>query len=401
MRGAKVRSADTLEEWSSALLLATGPTSLREYIDQEDAGKLNLSGGIMLGPLLLSADAINNMAAVPLRQHEQGLADTISFLVGAAPQSLNNIEKLATALGNDPNIITSLINNKADLAGAVFTGPVEVLGTLSNVNQAVNYGNVVTMIDSIPTTVFDTGNFDEVPSGAGVNAVRNINLTSTGVVAGTYTKLEVDAFGRVLVGSQFQLSDLPELTVGGSPVAMDAYILQIGSALNNYAPLAGSVFTGQVDVADMFRVNTSLTPDNTVEIHPPVGGVMSTAGVLFRLSGVVVQGVKVRDDYQLVAHSTYTLDPAEPNAVILQSHLDAALASVVDGAEDSWVGDGGTLWFPYSNISGTAASASPGRVFVFIDGVFQRAGHYIVGPTGIEFAVAPQNLSEIEARHIN
>jgi hypothetical protein len=53
MRGLKVRSADALHDWSSAILLDTAPGGVRAYVDAQNLLKLPLAGGTLTGPLNL------------------------------------------------------------------------------------------------------------------------------------------------------------------------------------------------------------------------------------------------------------------------------------------------------------------------------------------------------------
>lgn len=69
----------------------------------------------------LSTDAVN-----------KSYVDTsISALVASAPGTLDTLNELATALGNDPNFattITTLIGSKLPLAGGVMSGVI-AMGT--------------------------------------------------------------------------------------------------------------------------------------------------------------------------------------------------------------------------------------------------------------------------------
>ena len=63
--------------------------------------------------------------------------ETVSLLVNSAPETLNTLNELALALGNDANFsstITTLIASKAPLNSPTFTGPVSVTGAF--VSQA-------------------------------------------------------------------------------------------------------------------------------------------------------------------------------------------------------------------------------------------------------------------------
>ena len=55
------------------------------------------------------------------------VSTAVANLVASAPATLDTLEELATALGNDPNFattVTTLIGTKAPLASPIFTGTV-------------------------------------------------------------------------------------------------------------------------------------------------------------------------------------------------------------------------------------------------------------------------------------
>ena len=78
----------------------------------------------------------------------EGYVDTaIENVVGLAPDTLDTLAELATALGDDPNAITNLQNNKADTNSPTFTGTVNFTGA------------TVTGIDSLPSQSGNSGKY--------------------------------------------------------------------------------------------------------------------------------------------------------------------------------------------------------------------------------------------------
>jgi hypothetical protein len=70
----------------------------------------------------------------------EGYVDTaIENVVGLAPETLDTLAELATALGDDPNAITSLQNNKADTNSPTFTGLTDFEGIV-DFSEAVVIG---------------------------------------------------------------------------------------------------------------------------------------------------------------------------------------------------------------------------------------------------------------------
>jgi hypothetical protein len=77
--------------------------------------------GVPLTPTASSGTNTNQIASTSFVRNE------ISNLVASAPSTLDTLNELATALGNDPNFATTITNslaNKAALAGASFTGAI-------------------------------------------------------------------------------------------------------------------------------------------------------------------------------------------------------------------------------------------------------------------------------------
>jgi hypothetical protein len=77
--------------------------------------------GVPLAPTASSGTNTNQIASTSFVRTE------ISNLVASAPSTLDTLNELATALGNDPNFATTITNslaNKAALAGAIFTGAI-------------------------------------------------------------------------------------------------------------------------------------------------------------------------------------------------------------------------------------------------------------------------------------
>lgn len=77
--------------------------------------------GIPLTPTASSGTNTNQIASTSFVRTE------ISNLVASAPSTLDTLNELATALGNDPNFATTITNNlasKAAISGATFTGSI-------------------------------------------------------------------------------------------------------------------------------------------------------------------------------------------------------------------------------------------------------------------------------------
>ena len=74
------------------------------------------------------------------------VSTAISNLVDSAPETLDTLNELAAALGDDANFsatMTTALGNKANLAGATFTGDIKINGVTSNIARvSLNEGAV-------------------------------------------------------------------------------------------------------------------------------------------------------------------------------------------------------------------------------------------------------------------
>jgi hypothetical protein len=231
MRGLKVRSADTLNDWSVALANNLVASGIREYVDLQVATAMPLAGGTFTGPVILAADAINLLSPTSLQQVNSLISTAVNTLVGTAPGVLDTLQELSAALGDNPSAITdltTLINGKASLTGATFTGPVVVPSNTSQTNATLTLGDVQTLIGEIPAATGYT--FSSNFSTTGTSTVT-VQLSTTGVVAGTYSKVIVDAYGRVTEGLDLVVGDLP-LVVPDAGAAFAGSSITITAALN-------------------------------------------------------------------------------------------------------------------------------------------------------------------------
>ena len=102
----------------------------KTYVDTADALKLNLSGGTMSGAIAMGTNKITGLGT-PTSSADaatKAYVDTsISTLIDAAPGTLDTLNELAAALGDDPNFattITTSIATKLPLAGGTMTGDI-------------------------------------------------------------------------------------------------------------------------------------------------------------------------------------------------------------------------------------------------------------------------------------
>jgi len=117
----------------------TSPTNnsdaaTKGYVDTADALKLALAGGTMSGVIAMGTNKITGVGTPTLTADAatKGYVDTsISNLVNGATATLDTLNELATALGNDANFATTVTNSiatKLPLAGGTMSGVI-AMGT--------------------------------------------------------------------------------------------------------------------------------------------------------------------------------------------------------------------------------------------------------------------------------
>lgn len=172
------------------VVAATNPTTVAGYgltdvytvtqIDSALALKAPLNNPTLTGlPKAPTAPASTNTDQIATTAFVQAL---FVALVGAAPETLNQINEIATALGNDPNFATSmatLLGLKAPLASPLFTGdprvPTAAVGDndLSIANTAFVYA-LLASLGIAPNSV----NANTLAAGTDLNTVVTYGVYS-------------------------------------------------------------------------------------------------------------------------------------------------------------------------------------------------------------------------------
>jgi hypothetical protein len=110
---------------------------------------------------------LSNQPSIPsiVGLASEGYVDTsIANLVDSAPETLDTLNELASALGDDPNFSTTILNslgNKADLSGANFTGVVTAtsfVGDGSNLTGISTFSGDYNDLINTPTTLSSFSN---------------------------------------------------------------------------------------------------------------------------------------------------------------------------------------------------------------------------------------------------
>ncbi|MEK4141153.1 hypothetical protein NST48_09375 [Paenibacillus sp. FSL M7-0547] len=160
--------------------------------------------------------------------------------------------------------LPSLVLEPGELALATDTGKVYIGNGSDKVIVNPDQANAITATKlQTPRTISITGDGTGTSGGFDGSANTSISLllANTGVAAGTYTKLTVDAKGRVTAAVQLTAADIPNLTLTKITDAGTAASKNTGTAAGN-VPLIGA--NGKLDesilpdlaISDTFVVAT-------------------------------------------------------------------------------------------------------------------------------------------------
>ena len=131
------------------------------------------------------------------------LTAAIATVIDAAPASLNTLNELAAALGDDANYATTtttLIGTKLSLAGGALTGPVTTTSTFDGRDVSVDGAK----LDGIAASATNVTNNNQITNGAGyITSYVNTTYTAgTGMsLAGTVFNCTIDTPAEVGLGN--------------------------------------------------------------------------------------------------------------------------------------------------------------------------------------------------------
>jgi len=174
-------------------------SDLQSYLTAETSHADVLVDGDFTSNGLMKRDGVGAYSVDSSTYATETYVDTaVSGLVDSAPATLDTLNELASALGDDANFSTTVTNSlagKANLSGATFTGNVNVQDGLLSANSGANqpFFKVSTVAASGSAGVFLDG--DIVVNGTvdGVDiATRDAVLTSTTTTANSALQDLVD-----------------------------------------------------------------------------------------------------------------------------------------------------------------------------------------------------------------
>ena len=140
------------------------------------------------------------------------------------------------------------------IPGMTLTGPLLLSGVVNSPTEAVHKQYVDTAVTNLDAANFVSGTIPtaRMPGLTGdittTNGSNVVTLAASGVIAGDYTKVAVDAKGRVTNGLSLTEADLPNLSWGkittNKPTTLAGYGITDGVSLQN------GVLTGALTLAN-------------------------------------------------------------------------------------------------------------------------------------------------------
>jgi hypothetical protein len=250
-------AADLIGTLNAARLpFSYGTAATANHLVQRDAA------GNVLVP---TAPANDNSSKAASTAH---VANAINNLVGAAPGALNALDELASALGNNPNFATDILNalaGKAPLHSPALTGtptaPTAPQGT--NTTQLATTAFMVAAINAL-ATVARTGNAADLIGT--LNAARLPFSYGTGATANLVAQR--DASGHLYVPN-LPLSDVSTKSANTNFVAsfvadaINALVASAPGALNTLQELATALGNNPNFATDIVNMIAARAPLNS------------------------------------------------------------------------------------------------------------------------------------------
>ena len=209
-----IRSADkikfdatsTVEVQDTSLRLANLTTTQRNALTAS-------IGGMIYNSTINQFEVYENGTWRSLAS-DQDVTDEVAALVDSAPNTLDTLNELAAALGDDPNFATTTTNSiatKLPLAGGTMSGDIDGNG------NKVLFANVYSSTGDLPSASTYHGMFAHVHStgkgyfahaGAWIELANQSDLTTTNTNVTNLTSNKLNLSGGTMTGT---------LTLSGAP----------------------------------------------------------------------------------------------------------------------------------------------------------------------------------------
>ena len=354
-------------DWSK---ITTGtPTTLDGYGITDGVNK---AGDTMTGALTLSADPTNPLHAATKQYVDnavQGLdakgAARVATTENITLSGLQTIDGVALAVGDRVLVkdqTNAVENGIYIVAETDWTRSLDFDGSPSNEVEGGEYvfvsegsnnhdtGWVVVTdapievgTDEIEFTQFSGAG--QIIAGTGLTKSGNtISLANTGITTGTYTKVTVDAQGRITTGTDLSASDIPSLDwskiTTGTPTTLDGYGITDG--VNKAGDTMTGALTLSADPTNPLHAATKQYVDNAVQGLDAKGAARVATTENITLSGLqTIDGVALAvGDRVLVKDQTNAVE----NGIYIVAETDWTRSLDFDGSPSNEV-EGGEYVF--------------------------------------------------------
>jgi len=412
-----------LVDMNNGNITATGNMTISGTVDGVDIaarntlfGGLTSSSGVLTnGVTATTQSAGNNTTRVATTAF---VSTAISNLVDSSPSTLNTLNELAAALGDDANFSTTVTNSiatKMPLAGGAFTGDITTRSMtppsgVTNIDigsSSLKYRNIfasgnITVDGTVDgrDLATDGTKLDGIESNATADQTASEILTLLKTVDGAGSGLDADTLDGISSAS-FMRSDANDTTSGSITLSQDGTDV-INFSANSTNDNRGIAFNGRTAVSADYndgwlRLNNGNEFSNGV--YTP--SQLYTAGVLRADGGVNVDGAYVIDgNGNIVASKVPTLNQNTTgtsggftagnasnlnSGTVPQARLSAStlltLIKTVDGTGsglDADLLDGTSSADFYREVSNASATVGPGWVTVAENTSGRRHGEIFV-----------------------
>ena len=209
-----IRSADKIK-FDATSTVEVQDTSLRlANLTTTQRNALTASNGDMIYNSTITQFEVYENGTWRSLASDQDVTDEVAALVDSAPSTLDTLNELAAALGDDPNFATTTTNSiatKLPLAGGTMSGDIDGNG------NKVLFANVYSSTGDLPSASTYHGMFAHVHStgkgyfahaGAWIELANQSDLTTTNTNVTNLTSNKLNLSGGTMTGT---------LTLSGAP----------------------------------------------------------------------------------------------------------------------------------------------------------------------------------------
>ena len=221
------------------------------FTDAQQTKLNNISTSADVTPIIDEDSMASNLAtSVPSQQSTKAYVDAqVNGLVDAAPGTLNTLNELAAALGDDANYAastTSALNARFELAGGTMTGNIAMGG--SDISGAGTVEASVVDIDSVAT--LDTATVTSL--GTSISDMDTFSATS-------YRSAKYLVSIKDVTNSEYQSSEVLIVHDGST-----SYLTEYGQLHTGVNPLV--TFTTDISGGNVRLRGTGISANNNVKV---------------------------------------------------------------------------------------------------------------------------------------